>query len=69
MDTRPHSNSTYKSRLVTNGERHRRRSRLIVRQRAARHTQRLIHFAENMLQVFLMALVIASLIFIITLGR
>jgi hypothetical protein len=36
MDPRPHSNSTYRSKLVTKGEQHRRRSRLIQAGRIAK---------------------------------
>jgi len=66
MNGRPHSNSKYKSRLVTNGERHRRRSQLIVRQRGARHTERLVIFADRLLKVFVVCVVIAMFVFIIT---
>ena len=66
MNNRPHSNSIYRSKLVTKGERHRRRSRLIVQRRQVRHTQTLIVFSETVLKVFVICLVIGLFVFIIT---
>ena len=68
MNNRPHSNSIFKSRMVTNGERHRRRSRLIIRARSARAWDAQARFIRRLGSVLLFVSVLAILIFIVVKG-
>ena len=61
MDQRPHSNSTYKS-MVTNAERHRRRSQLIVCARSNKAYAIQARFIRQLWVVLLVACILAALI-------